>query len=131
MLIMVFVITGINAQQMLEVIIKNVDQNRGGVVLMALFNTSESFLSKPMKTERVSVNSSQSSVFFFNLEKGEYAVSVFQDTNDNKKLDTNFIGYPKEPFGFSNDAMGAFGPPSFDKAKITVTENVQTVIILR
>ena len=34
----------------------------------------------------------------------------------NEKLDTNFFGIPKEQFGFSNNAKGRFGPPSFESA---------------
>ena len=34
---------------------------------------------------------------------GTYAVAVYQDVNDNGKLDSNFIRIPKEPYGFSNN----------------------------
>lgn len=52
------------------------------------------------------------------LPKGEYAISIYHDENNNKELDTNFVGIPKESFGFSNNAIGLMGPPSFEKAKI-------------
>ncbi len=49
---------------------------------------------------------------------GEYAASVFLDTNGNGKLDTNAIGSPSEPWGVSNDAKAKrFGPPIFKDAK--------------
>ena len=54
------------------------------------------------------------------LPPGKYAVSVFQDIDGNAELDTNFIGYPKEPFGFSAP-MGKFGPPDFNEAAIAVS----------
>jgi acyl-CoA reductase-like NAD-dependent aldehyde dehydrogenase/uncharacterized protein (DUF2141 family) len=47
------------------------------------------------------------------LAPGEYAVSVYQDVNGNKKLDGGFLGIPKEPVGASNDPRPRFGPPSF------------------
>jgi uncharacterized protein (DUF2141 family) len=34
----------------------------------------------------------------------------------NGKLDTNFLGIPKEGYGFSNGAKGLLGPPSFSDA---------------
>ena len=55
-------------------------------------------------------------VTFEGVPFGTYALKVFHDENDNGKLDTNFVGMPKEAFGFSNDAMGRFGPPDFDAA---------------
>lgn len=54
------------------------------------------------------------------ISPGIYAVKVFHDVNDNGLLDTNWIGIPKEPYGFSNDAMGTFGPPSFVQASFKV-----------
>jgi len=41
---------------------------------------------------------------------GKYAVSVFHDENSNGKLDTNFLGIPREGVGASNNAKGHFGP---------------------
>ena len=62
------------------------------------------------------------------LEEGTYSIGFFIDKNDNEKLDTNFLGIPKEQFGFSNDAMGRFGPPSFEAASFTLQE--ATVFIM-
>ena len=62
------------------------------------------------------------------LEEGIYSIGFFIDKNDNEKLDTNFLGIPKEQFGFSNDAMGRFGPPSFEAASFTLQE--ENVLIM-
>ena len=51
------------------------------------------------------------------LNYGVYAIRVYQDKNKNSKIDTNLLGIPTENYGFSNDASGWFGPPSWDKAK--------------
>ena len=51
------------------------------------------------------------------LPVGEYAISVFYDRNGNGKLDTNFIGIPKEPIAISNNAKMKFGPPKYKEAK--------------
>ena len=51
------------------------------------------------------------------LKYGEYAVRVFHDENRDGKLDTNFLGIPSEDYGYSNNASGLFGPPSWEKAK--------------
>ena len=53
------------------------------------------------------------------LPKGDYLIAVFHDINENKLFDSNLLGIPLEPYGFSNNARSAFGPPSFEKAKIT------------
>jgi uncharacterized protein (DUF2141 family) len=38
-----------------------------------------------------------------NLQPGEYVAVAFHDRNQNGKIDSNFLGVPTEPFGFSND----------------------------
>lgn len=57
------------------------------------------------------------------MPAGKYAVKVFHDVNNNGELDVNLIGIPKEPYGFSNNARGRFGPPDFSAAAITVQPN--------
>ena len=56
----------------------------------------------------------------FELPAGEYAAAVFQDLNGNKKLDTNFLGIPKEPYAFSHNIKPKFSPPKFEECKFKV-----------
>ena len=54
------------------------------------------------------------------LPEGRYAIKAFHDVNDNGKFDFNWAGMPKEPDGFSNNAMGTMGAPRFEQAAFTV-----------
>ena len=65
------------------------------------------------------------------LPYGEYAVTLFVDFNGNKKLDKNFLGIPKEQYGFSNNVMGRMSPPTFDQAKFAIAGPTTQNIILR
>lgn len=60
------------------------------------------------------------------LPPGKYAVAAYVDNNKNGKMDKNFLGVPKEIYGFSNDARGKFGSPKFSAAVFEVGENVVT-----
>ena len=60
------------------------------------------------------------------LPSGKYAVAAFVDNNRNGKQDKNFLGVPKEIYGFSNDAHGMFGPPDFAAAAFDIGENAVT-----
>jgi uncharacterized protein (DUF2141 family) len=63
---------------------------------------------------------------------GSWAVLSYQDENDNGKLDRNVLGIPKEPYAFSRDARGRFGPPSFEDAAFELRdEKAVTMIKLR
>jgi len=60
------------------------------------------------------------------LPDGEYALSVFQDVNDDGKLERNFIGIPKEPAGLSNNLRPKFGPPKYRDATFQVSVGTVT-----
>ena len=62
--------------------------------------------------------------YTFELPSGTYAIGIFVDANYNNEMDRNFFGVPKEQYGFSNDAKGSFGSPSFKKASFTVSSDM-------
>ena len=66
----------------------------------------------------------------FELPEGTYAIGIFVDTNYNNKMDRNLFGVPKEQFGFSNNAKGNFGPPSFKDASFVLSGNIKLEIDL-
>jgi uncharacterized protein (DUF2141 family) len=68
---------------------------------------------------------------FTAIPAGKYAVAVYHDINDNKKLDTNFMKIPKEPYGFSQGAKTRFGPPKFEDAAFVVKSDHEEAIVLR
>lgn len=57
------------------------------------------------------------------LPPGRYAVAAYVDNNRNGRQDKNFLGVPKETYGFSNDARGRFAPPDFAEAAFDIGEN--------
>jgi len=66
------------------------------------------------------------------VKPDDYALSVVHDENENGKLDSNALGIPKEGFAFGNNAMGKFGPPTFEKAKMKVEgQNVTWLISMK
>jgi len=64
-----------------------------------------------------------------NVPAGTWAVLAYHDENSNKKLDTNFVGMPKEGYGFSNGAASRFGPPSFKDAAIPVGDGIVPALV--
>jgi uncharacterized protein (DUF2141 family) len=94
-----------------------------GSLLVGVYSTKEDFLKKPFKSDIIKIINKKSFVIFKDIPKGAYAVSFVHDENDNKKMDTNFIGIPKEDFGCSNNATGFMGPPKYEDAKFQLTKN--------
>ncbi|MCY4342626.1 MAG: DUF2141 domain-containing protein [Gammaproteobacteria bacterium] len=64
------------------------------------------------------------------LPPGEYAIRVMHDRNGNDELDVNFVGLPIEPYGFSNNAKGRFGPAAWKDARFELDGDATQVIRL-
>jgi uncharacterized protein (DUF2141 family) len=77
---------------------------------------------KPTKTGDITFT-------FTDIPTGEYALAMYQDLNNNKKLDTNLVGYPKEPFAFSQNIKPKFSAPTFEECKIVFNANNPTISI--
>lgn len=101
----------------------------GGKIMMALIDQTENFPNKPAKSLMVDATPPAAHGVFTSLPPGEYAVSIYHDENGNGKLDTNLINIPIEQYGFSRDARGKFGPPSFADAAFKLENTGLSIVI--
>jgi len=114
----------------LEVKILGFENNKGDC-WFALDNSEEVYESedKVWIGKILPIENKKVVVILDSLNYGEYAVRVFHDENKNGELDTDFLGIPDEDYGYSNDASGWFGPPSWDKAKFIFNKPAMTITI--
>ena len=117
---MVSIAVGAACQTKLQVTVTNIKGQKGDIIV-GIFDSDENFLKKPIDGRMAKASGDSVVVIFENLKPGKYAVSVLHDANKNKDLDKNKLGIPKEGFGFSNNVLGAMGPPSFERAIIDLT----------
>lgn len=101
-----------------------------GDLMIAVFDQPGQWLKQPLRGLRQAAVAGTMTVQVPDLPDGDYAVSLFVDRNGNAKLDSNAIGLPTEPYGFSNDATGNFGPPGFEQARFSVKGDTRAVIHL-
>jgi len=101
--------------QTLDVQISNIQKNSGKIVV-EIYNTESSWLKSPFRKIVLSTNEATKTASF-EVPPGKYAISVYQDVNENGELDRTFIGIPKEPVGFGNNYK-PFGKPKFESASI-------------
>lgn len=102
----------------------------GGFIRMGLYQRSGYAKdSDPVAFADVPAKTGVTVVTMTNIPPGEYGIMVYQDVNGNDRTDYNFLGIPREPYGFSRDARPFLSKPGFDDVKFTVTagENSQTL----
>lgn len=116
------------AKTSLRVNIEGIESNHGQV--LATLCKKEEFLKSKCEYSGVVKldNNSEHVIIFENVNLGEYALQLFHDVNNDFKLQTNIMGIPTEPFAFSNNAKGKFGPPKFEQAAFEVKPNAQITV---
>jgi uncharacterized protein (DUF2141 family) len=106
-------------------------RNNQGTVYVSLYQDKKAFADNKnaLASGQAKPTNQTAQVEFKNIVPGNYALSFIHDENNNQKLDTNFIGIPKEGFGFSKDATGKFGPPKYDDAVVNVPAGPVTIVM--
>jgi uncharacterized protein (DUF2141 family) len=61
------------------------------------------------------------------LPTGKIALAIYQDVNNDGKLNRSTFGIPTEPYGFSNNARGQYGPPTFQAAMLEAGSTPVTI----
>lgn len=98
-------------------------RNSTGTVACALFESPEGFPYEYLRSATnvmvIKIRKAQARCDFEDVPQGTYAMAVVHDENMDGKLDTNWLGFPTEGYGFSNDAKAVLGAPSFADASFT------------
>jgi uncharacterized protein (DUF2141 family) len=95
--------------------------------------TSDTFLTAncPFSATAAAVKG-ETIVTIHGVPPGSYAVQLFHDQNNNGRLDMSALGFPREAYGFSNDApVGLRGPKFSQAAFVHRTEQQALTVSLR
>jgi uncharacterized protein (DUF2141 family) len=119
----------------LQLIVEGVERAKGHIIV-GLFACEPSYLEGDHPLFHVLLpaepRNGRVAYTFEALPSGTYAIKLFHDINDNQKLDSNWLGIPREPFGFSNNPRVRFGPPDFDATRFDLPSGKlvrQTVVL--
>ncbi len=95
-------------------------RNSIGAVACALFEGPGGFPTEFLRFATnimmVQVRATKATCDFADIAPGTYALAVIHDENRDGELAINWMGKPQEGYGFSNDAKGTLGAPSFEAA---------------
>ncbi|MFA6618296.1 MAG: DUF2141 domain-containing protein [Candidatus Neomarinimicrobiota bacterium] len=112
-------------QAQLTIEILNIEDLEGDIRI-GVFNRSENFLKQGFtyKNYIVKVQDSTETIIINDLPPGEYAFILYHDKNADTKMNRNFLGIPKEPFGFSNNLKPKFSKPTFEECKFLLEKDL-------
>lgn len=112
------------AQYTLTIKLVNLRSN-SGQILLTLYDENE----QRVTGEYGKIEDSKCTIIINNLKSGNYAFRYYHDENNNDKFDSDWMGMPKEGYGFSNNAKGKFGPPSFENWIFGLNDNLKMICI--
>lgn len=99
----------------IKVAINNIASNEGKV--MVSLHTADTFMKGPgIQNLESTIENGVVSLTFENVPQGTYAIMALHDVNENRRMDFEENGMPKESYGLSGNDM-SYGPPTFSTAK--------------
>jgi uncharacterized protein (DUF2141 family) len=110
--------------------ITNIKNTEGKPLMIGVYAKTDAFpdYGKSSYSKKVLPKGNEVTVTF-KLPAGEYAVGLMHDLNQNGKIDKNWVGYPTEPFGFSNNFKPKLGAPSFKDCSVDLRKGSQRIEI--
>ena len=118
-----------NGEKMtLKLTITNIREAVGDMYI-AVYADEESYMKDRFAEAIMPIETEGALEVEIKIPKGTYAITIFQDKNSDTELNTNFMGIPNEPYGFSNNPKMMFGPPKFKEASFHFTEEGQHISI--
>ena len=107
-------------------------RNTNGYARITLYKQSKGFPSEHkfgLKSKSVKPATTTVTFEFDSLDFDDYALSVLHDENGNGRMDTNFIGIPKEGYGVSNNINPRTRAPKFEEAMFSLSKNIKILKI--
>jgi uncharacterized protein (DUF2141 family) len=103
-----------------------------GEIFAALYSSEKGFPSdaaRAFKTAKAMPSEGKATLNFTQIPEGTYAIALFHDNNGDGKLNTNFLGIPKEGYGVSNNVRNLFSAPGFDESSFKVGKSAVKLTI--
>lgn len=91
-----------------------------GKIAVQLCEASEFASFTCRRRQMITVRGSTVTAVFEGIPAGRYAVTAYQDENNDGRFARNLMGVPTEPWAFSGKPEFMMGPPSFDSVAFEV-----------
>lgn len=114
-----------------SVTINQIDVPKGGMVKIGVYDVKGfPVIGQGVSEVALEVKEVSLQHVFTEIPAGQYAIAVFQDVNRDGELTKNLVGAPKEPYGFSRNVYGMFGPPDFEDVAFDVVADQPISLVI-
>lgn len=133
-LLLLLVLCGIQLKaETIEITVSGI-RNQSGQISIHIFNSQEGF--KEEKSIQAFTFKKQHVVngvlkVKIELPAGTFGLTLVDDENSNNDMDYNFVGMPKEGFGFSNYYHTGLTRPVFDQFKFSIQKGVAVKVNMK
>jgi len=101
-----------------------------GIVYAGLYNGPTDFLNEAgMIKQFISTKTQETLVYEWkDLPKGNYSIAFLEDLNGDGVMNFNFIGMPKERYGFFPNQSFRLREPTWEECNFQLTNNMKVVL---
>jgi uncharacterized protein (DUF2141 family) len=116
----------------LTVEIQNI-RNPEGQIILSYYNSPETWLDEEftdheIKFSKESTKDGKLTVIIENLEPGTYGIAFSDDENGDDKMNSNWLGIPREGFGFSRNFKVHMRKPKWEEGNFRLEKDTTIVI---
>lgn len=117
-----------NTRNPLVLTISNL-QSATAPIIIGLYGTNNDFPNPKdqLKKYKFKPNGKQATFYIKDLKFGVYALAIYQDENNDGKIDKNLIGVPTEGYAFSNNYKPIVKAPSFSNCQFEYSQKSNSV----
>ena len=110
--------------QNLTIEFENIRNNKG-VVFVTLFETKETWLDEDLEYyqfifSKENVRNNKLTVSIDSINSGYYGIAILDDEDEDGEMQNNFIGFPREGFGFSRNVRVRLFKPKFEECVLEI-----------
>lgn len=106
-------------------------EDPSGRMQIGIYNHPDDFPTegKEYKIIYLQVNAEEVEYTLKDIPQGEYAIAFYHDTNMDSICNLNFLGIPKEGYGFSRNYRPKLRAPVFEETVITVGDSTYVEMV--
>jgi len=95
-------------------------RNNKGVIYVTLYETEDTWLDEDIEDyefifSKENVSNNKLTVSIDSIKPGYYGIAVLDDEDEDGEMQNNFIGFPREGFGFSRNVKVRLFKPKFEE----------------